>query len=60
MKAPRVPIFIRETESQLRNKFGTAVNIKRRDKKGKIEIEFLSDDDLDRILEILDVQFDEE
>lgn len=60
VKAPRVPIFIRETESQLRNKFGTAVNIKRRDKKGKIEIEFLSDDDLDRILEILDVQFDEE
>ncbi|HBI2148981.1 TPA: chromosome partitioning protein ParB, partial [Listeria monocytogenes] len=32
----------------------------RRDKKGKIEIEFLSDDDLDRILEILDIQFDDE
>ncbi|EJA0872713.1 chromosome partitioning protein ParB, partial [Listeria monocytogenes] len=40
--------------------FGTAVSIKRRDKKGKIEIEFLSDDDLDRILEILDIQFDDE
>lgn len=59
-KKPRIPVFIRETEGQLRNKFGTAVNIKRRNKKGKIEIEFLSDDDLDRILEILDVQFDEE
>lgn len=60
IKPARVPIFIRESESQLRDKFGTAVSIKRRDKKGKIEIEFLSDDDLDRILEILDVQFDDE
>ncbi|MCX55557.1 ParB/RepB/Spo0J family partition protein [Listeria monocytogenes] len=59
-KPARVPIFIRESESQLRDKFGTAVSIKRRDKKGKIEIEFLSDDDLDRILEILDIQFDDE
>ncbi|HBL8435732.1 TPA: ParB/RepB/Spo0J family partition protein [Listeria monocytogenes] len=60
IKPARVPIFIRESESQLRDKFGTAVSIKRRDKKGKIEIEFLSDDDLDRILEILDIQFDDE
>ncbi|AIS66648.1 ParB/RepB/Spo0J family partition protein [Listeria ivanovii] len=60
LKPARVPIFIRESESQLRDKFGTAVSIKRRDKKGKIEIEFLSDDDLDRILEILDIQFDDE
>ncbi|WP_343363629.1 ParB/RepB/Spo0J family partition protein [Listeria seeligeri] len=60
IKSARVPIFIRESESQLRDKFGTAVSIKRRDKKGKIEIEFLSDDDLDRILEILDIQFDDE
>ncbi|EIB7889137.1 ParB/RepB/Spo0J family partition protein [Listeria monocytogenes] len=60
IKPARVPIFIRESESQLRDKFGTAVSIKRRDKKGKIEIEFLSDDDLERILEILDIQFDDE
>ncbi|EDO1018965.1 ParB/RepB/Spo0J family partition protein [Listeria monocytogenes] len=60
IKPARVPIFIRESESQLRDKFGTAVSIKCRDKKGKIEIEFLSDDDLDRILEILDIQFDDE
>ncbi|EAC8281266.1 ParB/RepB/Spo0J family partition protein [Listeria monocytogenes] len=60
IKPARVPIFIRESESQLRDKFGTAVSIKRRDKKGKIEIEFLSDDDLNRILEILDIQFDDE
>ncbi|EAE8347485.1 ParB/RepB/Spo0J family partition protein [Listeria sp. FSL L7-0091] len=60
IKPARIPLFIRESESQLRDKFGTAVSIKRRDKKGKIEIEFLSDDDLDRILEILDIQFDDE
>lgn len=56
----KIPVFIKESESQLRDKFGTAVSIKRRDNKGKIEIEFLSEDDLGRILEILDVQFDED
>ncbi|WP_239253759.1 ParB/RepB/Spo0J family partition protein [Listeria ilorinensis] len=60
IKPKKVPVYIRESESQLRNKFGTAVNIKRRDKKGRIEIEFLSDDDLGRILEILNVKFDDE
>ncbi|MBC1475093.1 ParB/RepB/Spo0J family partition protein [Listeria grandensis] len=59
-KQEKIPIFIKESESQLRDKFGTAVSIKRRDNKGKIEIEFLSEDDLGRILEILDVQFDED
>ncbi|MBC1457989.1 ParB/RepB/Spo0J family partition protein [Listeria newyorkensis] len=59
-KQEKIPVFIKESESQLRDKFGTAVSIKRRDNKGKIEIEFLSEDDLGRILEILDVQFDED
>lgn len=59
-KQEKTPVFIKESESQLRDKFGTAVSIKRRDNKGKIEIEFLSEDDLGRILEILDVQFDED
>lgn len=59
-KQEKIPFFIKESESQLRDKFGTAVSIKRRDNKGKIEIEFLSEDDLGRILEILDVQFDED
>lgn len=58
-KPKKVPVFIRESENQLRDKFGTAVSIKRNNKKGKIEIEFLSDDDLDRILDILDIQFDD-
>ncbi|WP_163655330.1 ParB/RepB/Spo0J family partition protein [Listeria sp. PSOL-1] len=56
----KIPVYIRESENQLRDKFGTAVNIKRRDKKGKIEIEFLSDDDLERILEILNIRLDED
>ncbi|MBC1513129.1 ParB/RepB/Spo0J family partition protein [Listeria booriae] len=59
-KQEKIPVFIKESESQLRDKFGTAVSIKRHDNKGKIEIEFLSDDDLDRILDILEIQFDED
>ena len=51
---PAKDIFIRERESSLREKFGTTVTIKKSKKKGKIEIEFLSNEDLERILEILD------
>ncbi|WP_342540484.1 ParB/RepB/Spo0J family partition protein [Heyndrickxia sp. FSL K6-6286] len=47
-------VFIRETESVLREKLGTTVLIKRTKKKGKIEIEFFSDEDLERILAVLD------
>jgi len=34
-------------------KFGTTVKIKQLSNKGKIEIEFLTKDDLERILEIM-------
>jgi len=47
-------IFIMERETSLREKFGTTVTIKQSKKKGKIEIEFLTQEDLERILEILD------
>lgn len=47
-------VFIREQESSLREKFGTTVHIKQSNNKGKIEIEFFSKQDLDRILELLD------
>ncbi len=40
-------------EEDLQRRFGTGVNISRRGKKGKIEIEFYSDDDLERLLDIL-------
>ncbi|OZM56573.1 chromosome partitioning protein ParB [Lottiidibacillus patelloidae] len=46
-------IFIKETESYLREQFGTPVLISKSKKKGKIEIEFYSEDDLERIIELL-------
>ena len=46
--------FLKEKESSLREKFGTSVSIKRSKKKGKIEIEFFSEEDLNRILEVLE------
>ncbi|PAD33676.1 MULTISPECIES: ParB/RepB/Spo0J family partition protein [Terribacillus] len=46
-------IFLVQTESQLRNQFGTDVTIHRGKRKGKIEIQFFSDEDLERILSVL-------
>jgi ParB family chromosome partitioning protein len=40
-------------EEKLRHRFATAVDIRRSAKKGRVEIEFYDDDDLDRILELL-------
>src|SRR5690625_992367 len=40
-------IFIEERESVLRNRLGTSVNIHKGKRKGKIEIEFYSNDDLE-------------
>jgi len=51
---PNKDIFIAEKESQLREYFGTTVSIKKSKNKGKIEIEFFSEDDLERILELLE------
>ncbi|MDQ0257572.1 ParB family chromosome partitioning protein [Evansella vedderi] len=51
-KKPQSP-FIREKESLLKEYFGTNVHIKKGKKKGKIEIEFFSDDDLNRILHLI-------
>lgn len=53
------PYYIRESEERLMDKFGTAVLIQEKAGKGKIEIEYLSSDDLTRILDILDVHFDD-
>ncbi|WP_210610734.1 ParB/RepB/Spo0J family partition protein [Priestia flexa] len=47
-------IFIRENETKLQEKLGTPVNITRTKKKGKIEIEFFTQDDLNRLLELLE------
>lgn len=56
----RKPIYIRESEDRLMDKFGTTVAIQEKEGKGKIEIEYLSSSDLARILDILDIHFDEE
>ena len=55
-KKPKKDIHVQATESQLREYFGTQVQIKKAKDKGKIEIEFYSDDDLHRILEILNIE----
>ncbi|MFC4353494.1 ParB/RepB/Spo0J family partition protein [Chryseomicrobium palamuruense] len=49
-------IFTLEKESELRERFGTAVKIvpSKDQKKGKIEIDFYSKEDLERILELLE------
>ncbi|GIN59936.1 ParB/RepB/Spo0J family partition protein [Lederbergia ruris] len=51
---PKKDVFLVESENNLREKFGTTVTIKRTKKKGKIEIEFLSAEDLERILHLLE------
>lgn len=51
---PEKDIFLVERESVLRDRFGTGVKIERGKRKGKIEIEFYTDDDLERIITILE------
>ncbi|CEG29483.1 ParB/RepB/Spo0J family partition protein [Bacillus sp. B-jedd] len=46
-------VFIQEREHQLRERFGTTVHIKQKKNKGKIEIEFFSKEDLERLLDLL-------
>ncbi|MGY3779283.1 ParB/RepB/Spo0J family partition protein [Isobaculum melis] len=58
-KVEKKPYYIREGEDRLMDKFGTNVTISEKGNKGHIEIEYLSLDDLTRILDILNIQFDE-
>ncbi|MCZ0717624.1 ParB/RepB/Spo0J family partition protein [Aerococcus kribbianus] len=53
------PAYIRESEDKLMDRFGTSVQIKDQGKRGKIEIEYLSQDDLTRILDILQIRLDD-
>ena len=53
--APK-PNDLSAAETAMQRKLGTKVNINRRQRKGKIEIEFYSTDDLNRILELLKVR----
>lgn len=53
-KKPKKDIFLQERESLLRERLGTGVHIHRGKRKGKIEIEFYTDDDLNRIIQLLE------
>lgn len=55
-KVKEKPLYLKESEERLRHQFGTSVTIQENKGKGKIEIEYLSLDDLDRLLEILGVK----
>lgn len=57
-EAPEKPkssndIYFDSISDNLSQQFGTKVNIKRSGEKGKVEIEFYTNDDLDRLLSIL-------
>ncbi|WP_421382434.1 ParB/RepB/Spo0J family partition protein [Bacillus salacetis] len=52
-KLEKKDVFLKEQETLLRERFGTTVSIKQSKKKGKIEFEFFSQEDLNRILELL-------
>lgn len=54
-KLPNKETVLLQVEERLRSRFGTAVQIKKGSKKGKIEIEFYSNDDLQRLIELLDI-----
>ena len=53
------PIICGKVKERLMDKFGTNVEIHEKEGKGKIEIEYLSQKDLTRILDLLNIQFDE-
>jgi len=52
--AARSPV-IRDLEDRLREKFGTRVTIEHRDGQGRMVIHFFSDDDLQRVLDVLGI-----
>lgn len=54
------PPYIVESEDRLMDKFGTLVQITPKGDKGKIEIEYLSQNDLMRILDVLEIKFDDD
>jgi ParB family transcriptional regulator, chromosome partitioning protein len=46
--------FIEDVSNQLRNRFSTKVNIKQKGKGGEIRIEYYSNDDLERLIQLFD------
>lgn len=52
---PKKEIFIKDIEERLKHILGTKVTINKGRKKGKIEIEYYSDEDLERIIDMFNV-----
>ncbi|EYE88650.1 plasmid partitioning protein ParB [Fervidicella metallireducens AeB] len=52
---PKKEIFIKDIEDRLKHILGTKVTINKGRKKGKIEIEYYSDEDLERIIDMFNV-----
>lgn len=50
------PFYLLEVEEKLRNLYGTQVRIKMGKNRGSIEIEFYSEEELERLLEIMHIQ----
>lgn len=53
------PSYLIESEERLMDRFGTAVQITPKGEQGKIEIEYLSSADLNRILDLLAIEFED-
>ncbi|MDV4150818.1 ParB/RepB/Spo0J family partition protein [Clostridium sp. AL.422] len=54
-KTREISPYYKDVTEKLQNYFGTKVNISNKNNKGKIEIEYYSNEDLQRILEIMDL-----
>ena len=52
-KPPLLSPFLKMKQKELEERLGTSVTIKRGKRKGKIEIEFFSEEDLERIIELI-------
>ncbi len=52
-KPPSLSPFLKMKQKELEERLGTSVTIKRGKRKGKIEIEFFSEEDLERIIELI-------
>ena len=63
IRQPPGPVTVRDPhvaaiEDRLRQRFGTKVSLRYRQGRGQIDIRFFSDDELERVLEIVGVQLD--
>ena len=54
-KSKEINPYVKDVQNRLQDYFGTKVNINSKNKKGKIEIEYYSEDDLNRILELINI-----